>query len=281
MILNGKNPGNVDINEGLLHLFKYNKLNYIKYKENSYEFSLNIEYKRNATFNNIPIIIDIYINKQNTYAYCVPNEGNMNNIICTTREIEYKKSNVIAFKCPNYLGNSDINGISDNYVLIGSEYYFIKIVYIYGLKYDSNIWSFKIEPKDSIYNDFGDSKTLDIFINGNPNLAICKKSSNKLINCEVNNQKETDLIKLYIDNNDSEATLQLLSEKNDGIPFDIELELIKAYDLEFDNLNEELSFKIQAKVVEDIPIPTGSTFSTMVTGNELVFCSQNGNIENN
>ena len=276
-----KNPGNVNINEGSHHLFKFEKLNYIKYKENSYEFSLNIKYNGGESYYNIPIIIDIYINKKNTYAYCVPNEGNMNNIICTTSEIEYKKSNVIALKYPNYLGNSDISGISDNYALIGNEYYFIKIVYIYGLNYNSNKWSFKIETKDSITNDFGDSKTLDIFINGNPSLATCTKGSTKLINCEVNNQKETDLIKLYIDNMDSEATLQLLSEKNDGIPFDIGLELIKAYDLEFDNLNEELSFKIQAKVVGDIPIPTGSTFSTMVTGNELVFCSQNGNIENN
>ena len=282
-----KNPGTSNIYEGSHHNFRIKELKSIQYKESikSYEFSLDINYSGSVAYDNIPIIMDIYINKKNTYAYCPVDKTNLGNIICTTSEIEYKKTNVIAFKSFNYLGNSDITGISDNQALIGGEYYFIQIKYIYGLKYDSNKWSFKIEPKESLNSDFGDSKTLDIFINSNPSLANCKKSSYKLITCEVTNQEETDLIKLYIDNINSEASLQLLSEKNDGIPFAIDLEFIRAYDLKFDNQNEELSFIIQAKFTGSKTIPAGSVFSTMVTdGNllrEIVFCSQNGNIENN
>ena len=126
-----KNPGTSNIYEGSHHNFRIKELKSIQYKESikSYEFSLDINYSGSVAYDNIPIIMDIYINKKNTYAYCPVDKTNLGNIICTTSEIEYKKTNVIAFKSFNYLGNSDITGISDNQALIGGEYYFIQIKY--------------------------------------------------------------------------------------------------------------------------------------------------------
>ena len=128
---------------------------------------------------------------------------------------------------------------------------------------------------------------MDILINESPGYAKCNMNSNDLVICEVDSDgiKNTDLIRLYKDNIESETEIQMYDVQNDGIPFNINLEFIQTYDLIFNNEKQNWFFKIKAKIVNDVIIPEGSTFSANILCENkketIAFCTKEGNIDNN
>ena len=280
------NPGNYNFMEDFWLRLRYINLISINYQSENerYEFSLKVQQLNDKDCSQYHIILDLLIEKQPKYALCSVSEDDNTIINCNTDKIKYKKATKIELINRQYLGNVIWSGITENIILYGAEYYYIISDKFYDLKYESNKWKFKIKPLNIM--PFEGTKKLDILINDNPGYANCNINTDKLVVCEVDSdgQKNTDLIRLYKDNTETETEIQMLFVQNDGIPLNINLEFINSYDLKFDNEKDNWFFKIKAKVDNDIVIPDGSTFSTGITyesKEDVAFCSQEGNIENN
>ena len=267
------NPGKVYIDEMIYNL-TYDKLNFIGYNDANkyYEFSLNAEGNYNSTSK---IIIDLFFGETKTYAYCIPG-SNLKEINCHTPELEFP-INIIKIKIAKYLGNTIwANLYNDEKICCDNNYYLIQISKIFDLHYDlNNKWKFTIKPKDNL--EFTDAQTLDISIDGKSGFANCAPNAGSLI-CEVDseNQNNKQLIKLH-KNLNYEGKIQIMNLENFGIPFNINLNLLKAYDLQYDSENKNWSFKISTKKNNNIDIPNGSIFSMDIkydgiTG-ELAFCT--------
>ena len=99
---------------------------------------------------------------------------------------------------------------------------------------------------------FTGTKKLDILINEDSGYANCEINGEELLICEVDsdNQKDTDLIRFYEDNPNSDSPIHMALMENDGIPLNINLEFIQTYDLKFDLEKQNWFFKIKAKVDE-------------------------------
>ena len=281
------NPGNYNFMEDFWIRLRYINLISIDYKpENErYEFSLKVEKKNTEDISQYNIILDLYIYKQPTYALCFFNEYDDSIINCNTAKTKYRKATIIELINRQNLGNVIWTNINGNITLYGTEYYYILSDRIYDLKFESNKWKFIIKPLNII--PFEGTKQMDILINDDPGYAKCNINNEGLVIFEVDSDgiKNTDLIRLYKDNTESETEIQMYNVQNDGIPFNINLEFIQAYDLIFDNEKQNWYFKIKAKVINDPIIPEGSTFSTDIlyenNKETVAFCSQMGNIENN
>ena len=277
------NPGNYTFIEDFWVRLEYKELISIDYNSENERYEFNLKVVQNEDYSQYHIILDLYIKKQRKYAHCKIQEDDATIINCYTGKIEYKKA-IVELMHETTLGNVIWKGFSGNITLYGQDVYYVLSDNIYDLKYDSSKWKFMIKPLNIM--PFEGTKKLDILINNQPGLANCLIDSNNLLACEVesNDQTNTDLIKLY-DNKDSESPLQIIDMRNNEIPFNINLEFIQAYDLTFDKEKENWFFKIKAKIVDDVVIPEGSTFSTGYSYENLnegkAFCSQDGNIENN
>ena len=100
-----------------------------------------------------------------------------------------------------------------------------------------------------------------------------------MFNCEVvsDNQDNTQLIEL---NKCYEGNLQLININYTFIPFNINLKLIRSYNLFFDNDKRKWSFEIEASLIDiNAVIPKNSTFTLDIlrldnNKNELAFCSR-------
>ena len=283
------NPGNYDFMEDLSLSITYKSLISINYNmENErYEFSLKVLLSDDCSKYNI--ILDMIIGKHPNYAHCQINSENNTIINCSTGKVKYKKATIVELNSQHSLGNVILSGFSGTKILQGENVYYVLSDKIYDLKFVSNQWKFIIKPKNIM--PFDGTKQLDILINEEPGLANCNinnDNNDNLLICVVdsNSQLNTDLIRLY-DNKDSEVPIQLIDIRNDGIPFNINLEFVQAYDLKFDREKENWFFKIKAKIVDNIVIPEGSTFSTgfiyestKSIGQGMAFCTQDGNKEN-
>ena len=284
------NPGNYYFMENYWLTMIYKNLISINYNQENerYEFSLNIQ--KTIDFKQYKIILDIYIEKQLQYALCQSNVDDNSIINCFTDKIKYKKATIIELSKSHIGGNVIWSSLSENKILQGGEIYYIMSDKIYDLKYDVNQWKFIIKASNIM--PFEGTKQLDILINDQPGLANCNINSDNDVNlliCAVDSSQQTnaDLIRLY-DNKDSELAIQIIDMKNDGIPLNINLEFIQAYDLNFDYEIENWFFRIKAKIFDNnIVIPEGSTFSTgflyeynNIISDDIVFCTKEGNIEN-
>ena len=280
-----KNPGSYNFMEDLWIRLKYIELISIEYNSvnERYEFSLKVEKDSEMDISQYSIVLDLFIDHGPKYGHCLINSDDNTIINCNTDKIKYKKARKIELLNRQYIGNVIWTGVNQNITLYGANYYNILSDKIYDLKFQDNKWTFIIKPLGII--PFEGTKQLDILINENQGLADCKINNDNLVVCEVNSDgiQNTDLIRLNTDNTNSETEIQMYYPENDGIPFNINLEFIQAYDLIFDNEKDNWFFKIKAIIENDISIPDGSTFSTgiLYSGKEdVAFCSQEGNIEN-
>ena len=279
------NPGRYNFEEDFMINLQFNSLISINYNSENERYELSLNVNGNYNSDHPHIILDILIEKQPKYAYCVASTDNNNIINCHTDKIPYKKSTVIELRKESYLGNSFWTNLSDNKKIIEEEIYYVLSDKIFDLKFESNKWKFIIKPAK--VETFSGTKKLDILINEEPGNANCYINGDSLLICEVDgdSQKDTDLIRLYEDNANSEAPIHIISMENDGIPFNINLEFIQIYDLKFDYEKQNWFFKIKAKVDDNKAIPEGSTFSTGIiyTGynDRVAFCTQDGSIESN
>ena len=274
------NPQNVYIDE-LLYNLTYDKVNYMGYNEikKYYEFSLSAKGNYNSTSK---IIIDLYFGKKNLYGICTLG-SNANEITCHTPEVASSPIDTIKIKIAHYLGNTIWANLSNDIeICCGNNYYLIQILKIFDLHFDSNNkWKFTIKPKDNI--EFEGSQTLDILIDEKAGFANCV-INNHLLNCEVNNENQNglQLIQLY-KNINYDGKIQILNLDNLGIPYNINLEFLKAYDLKYDTEIESWSFKINAKINNNINFHIGSTFSMDIkydgSNEELAFCTQIEDLE--
>ena len=282
-LIEWKNPGNITIEETNAYRLTYEKLNFIGYNQAKkyYEFSLNA--KGNYNSSSI-LIIDLYLGDINIYAFCVSGSNN-NEINCHTPEVEMTPIDVIKIKREKYLGNVNWASLtSDIQICCDNNYFLIKISKIFDLHFNTNNkWEFKIKPLDNI--EFEDTQTLDILIDTNPGFANCG-TSNGLLNCEVDSdtQVNTQLIRLF-HNTNYDGKIQILSLNNYGIPFNINLEYLKSYDLKYDGNNEYWSFTVNVKKTDNLIIPIDSTFSIDIKyedlEGELAFCTKIKEIDEN
>ena len=285
------NPGNYNFMEDFWIVLQYINLMSINYnlEKEKYEFSLKVQKKNEGDISKYHIILDLYIDMQPTYALCDFSQDSDSIINCETNKIKYKKATKIELVNRQVLGNVIWTGFTKNINIYGENYYYIMSDKIYDLKYETNKWKFIIKPLN--ITPFEGTKELDILINEDSGYANCNINNDNLVICEVYSDeiKNTDLIRLCKDNTESETEIKMYDVHNDGIPFNINLEFIQAYDLIFDNEKKNWYFKIKAKINNDIIIPDGSTFSTDIIyekikgeiNEDVAFCSQDGNIENN
>ena len=284
------NPGNYNFMEDIWLRLTFQNLISINYNRENERYDFSLKVQSTSDCSNYNIILDLLIEKQPTYAHCQINSADNTIIDCITDKVKYKKATLIELRTPNYIGNVIWNGVSGKEILQGEGVYYVLIDKIYDLKFDSNQWKFIIKPLNIM--PFEGTKQLDILINEDPGLANCNinnDNNDNLLICVVdsNSQVNSDLIRLY-DNKDSESPIQIIDMQNDGIPFNINLEFIQAYDLKFDREKDNWFFKIKAKIVDTIVIPEGSTFSTgffyeitKIIKEDTAFCTQDGNGENN
>lgn len=279
------NPGQYKFEEDFNINLQFKNLISIDYNSENerYEFSLNVIGNYNSEHPHI--ILDLLIEKHERYAYCSASKEDNSIINCHTEKIPYKKSTVIELRKESHLGNTFWSNLSENKKLNGEEIYYVLSDKVYDLKFESNKWKFIIKPER--VDTFTGTKKLDILINEVPGYANCEINAEELLICEVDsdNQKDTDLIRFYEDNPNSDSPIHMTFMENDGIPLNINLEFIQTYDLKFDLEKQNWFFKIKAKVDDSIVIPEGSTFSTGITYTEyndrVAFCTQDGNIESN
>ena len=281
------NPGNYNFMENFWIRLKYINLISIDYNSENerYEFSLNVQKQNSEDISQYNVILELNIDKQPAYSHCFFTTEDDTIINCNTAKMKYKKATIIKLLNIQEIGNVIWSNITGNITLYGAEYYYVNSDRIYDLKFETNKWKFIIKPLNIM--PFEGTKQMDILINNDPGYAKCNINDDGLVLCEVDSDgiKNTDLIRLYKDNIESETEIQMYNIQNDGIPFNINLEFIQAYDLIFDNEKQNWFFKIKAKVDNDDIIPDGSTFSTNILYENdketVAFCSQQGNIENN
>ena len=128
-----------------------------------------------------------------------------------------------------------------------------------NLAYDTinSKWKF-----DITYNKYqtapsvGDTYSVSILRGDTAGSALCTVASATLLNCEVqgDNQVSSELIRINnVKTDGNEVTWKSLSEVY-GIPMNVELTFIKAYDLEFSN--NKWQFKIQVSGGDNYPVNT-------------------------
>ena len=278
------NPGKKYIQEkDFPFTLNYNKLNYITFnnEKKCFQFSFigSGDYNSDSK-----LILDLFVSGGVSHAFCIPKENN--EIFCYSEvNYLYKPEHTLKIRTERELGNVIWNNTSqDFYILNANDYIFIEVSKIFDLKFDSNIWKFKIKPKTNI--NFSGSKTFGVLIGGKDILANCI-INNGVLECSINSagQDKTQLVKLN-KINDYKGQIQIMNFENEGIPFNINLEFVNAYDLEYDYMdNEEWSFRINVKNIYNTYIPIGSTFSVDISydnnNDELAFCTQEGESQNN
>ena len=271
---NGNNQY-ADISYGSVSLTFERIISFIYNKEKQiFEFSIKIGEKINTiSF----VIIDILVGDLNTYSYCDINELILE---CKTKCLNYTEDKIM-ISIEKDLGNIKWKNLDKNKVI--NNLLFIEAFQIYDLFFDKDKWKFKIKSKNEQLT-FKEKKTLDILISGEYGLAKCD-IENGLLFCEVDseNQNKSQLIEL---NKAYEGDIQLINIKHTYIPMRIDLELIKAYNLEYFYDQREWSFDVECILDENQNIiPKNSIFTVDIKydniTNEMAYCSLKEELVNN
>lgn len=126
-----------------------------------------------------------------------------------------------------------------------------------NLAYENSKWKFDITfQKYQTAPSVGDTYSVSILRGDTAGSALCKVANATLLNCEVqgDNQVRSELIRINnVKTDGNNVTWKSLSEVY-GIPMNVELTFIKAYDLEFSN--NDWQFKIQVSGGDNYPVNT-------------------------
>ena len=269
------NPGNYSIDKTQLYTIKYNNIFYCIYDDinNYYNYSLKIDYDNNSPKAN-QFVMDLLINDNYLYSTCNKNDLLENIFDCHTQKIEKLNNHIIKIKNMFPInGNTELKNIpNDNFIIYPNDVILVKPSYIYDLKFNSNIWEFKIKPLNNI--QIVENKKLNIVINNNQDYANCKENDDYIL-CRVNSesQQNNQLIKLSQDYTFSDY-IYLSNINRYEIPLIAEFELINSLDLKYNN---GWSFVLQVLNNNNLIIPSGSIFSIDIKYNDnsydLAFCS--------
>ena len=264
--INGDNSGikigsSVRLTFIQINSFLYNN------EEKFYEFEIKID--ENGIKNEFEVI-DICIGENNTYAYCQVKDMLMK---CKTKTLEYSDKDIYLLVNKNF-GSVEWKNLEKNIKI--NNLISVDFLQAYNLNFNNGKWKFLIKYNNIV--NFEGKKLLDILISGKNAFANCE-INNYLLNCEVvsDNQDNTQLIEL---NKCYEGNLQLINIKYTFIPFNINLKLIRSYNLFFDNDKRKWSFEIEASLIDiNAVIPKNSTFTLDIlrldnNKNELAFCSR-------
>ena len=252
------------------------QINSFKYNNEAKYYEIEIKIEENRALKKFDVI-DISFGDIKTYAYCDTKDFIMKCKTKTTEDID----DDIYLLLNKDLGSVEWKNLDKNLKI--NNLIFIGFSKAFNLNFNNGIWKFKIKSNNIL--DFSGNKLLDILISEKNGLANCK-ANDYILECEVigDNQDKTQLIEFDKCYN---GDLQLMNINYTFIPFDINLKLIRSFNLYFDRDIKKWSFEIEAQLTDsNIIIPKNSTFTVDIirldnNKNELAFCSQKNELNSN
>ena len=271
------NPGLYDIVESRFFNLHYGDIIYCYYDENNNYYKYSLALTQNAD-NTDFFIIDLIINGENSFGACTKKDETT--LECFTSVMTRNNNDNIVINKDKIKGNAIWVSLGENKEIYPKDYIFAVVDKIYDLEYNTDKYEFNI--KCNFISNFVGSKQIDILVGSTESTANCEviDTSENILKCSTGPLSQNDLI-TFNKNWISNEHLFLYNIKQNGIPLKVNLELVTAYSLKYE---QNWSFKLKTKISsESMIIPSGSTISIDIkydNNNELALCTENDRNEN-